>query len=172
MGHFRDSLWTGLWSIFFLQTESLFTGYFREYAPGLGMVLYLHVNAFFYPPIHCGTKSFFILLKHYFALATSRTYCHVYFSPSGRKEATNGTMSTLISERYPKSSIFFNVWRHNSNRPLGPYSVRREYRELPWQFDQLVVSVASVFRTSGSCWESWNTIKKEKWRGCTIAPAL
>ena len=57
-------------------------------------------------------------------------------------------MSTLISERYPKSSIFFNVWRHNSNRPLGPYSVPREYRELPWQFDLLVVSVASVFRTS------------------------
>ena len=47
---------------FFPQTESLFTGYFREYAPGLGMVLYLHVNASFYPPIHCGTKSFFILL--------------------------------------------------------------------------------------------------------------
>ena len=57
-------------------------------------------------------------------------------------------MSTLISERYSKSSIFFNKWRHNSNRPLGPYSVRREYRELPRQFDQLVVSVASVFRTS------------------------
>ena len=61
-------------------------GHFREYTPGLGMVLYLHVNAFFYPPIYCGTKSFFILLKHYFSLATSRTGCH--FSPSGRKEAT------------------------------------------------------------------------------------
>ena len=94
---------------FFPQTESLFTGYFREYAPGLGMVLYLHVNAFFYPPIHCGTKSFFILLKHYFALATSRTCCHVHFSPSGRKEATHGTMPTLIGGRYPKSSISFNV---------------------------------------------------------------
>ena len=81
-------------------------GHFREYASGLGMVLCLHVNVFFYPPIYCGTKSFFILLKHYFALATSRTGCH--FSPSGRKEATHGTMSTLIGGRYPKSSIFFN----------------------------------------------------------------
>ena len=133
------------WKWYPFRAEPPRIGHFKEYSQDLAWFIPT-CKCFFYPPIYCGTKSFFILLKHYFALATSRTGCR--FSPPGRKEARHGTTSTFVGGRYPKSYIFFNVWRHSSNRPLGPYSVRCEYRELPRQFDQLVVSVASVFRTS------------------------